>query len=326
MNPVTKQTPMLRKQPVMRRVILALIPCIAGSIYFFGWRSLALVAVSWAAAFLAEYLFCRHRKEPVSEAVFVTATLYALILPPTVPWHVLVIGIVFAVVFSKEVFGGFGRNVFNPAMAGRCFVYVCFPVSMTAVWALPAQGLWGALGMWSSASLPDAVTAVTPLAMALSGLGDSPPVSDLFFGRISGTMGVTSAALILIGGIYLFATRTANRSIILTLILVYGITNEVFFRLGVGTFPGALPALLGGGFLLGAFFMATDPVTSPVTREAKIAFAVLVAVFTMVIRNYSVFNGGLMFSILLANMFTPIMDYAVKEMRKKRAAAAGAAV
>lgn len=325
MSPDRKAVPILRRQPVMRRVVLALTPCIAGAVYFFGWRSLVLVAVSWAAAFLAEYIFCRSRKEPVSEAVFVTATLFALILPPTVPWHVLIIGIVFAVVFSKEVFGGFGRNVFNPAMAGRCFVYICFPVAMTAVWSLPAQGPWGALGMWSTASLPDAVTSATPLALALNGLGEVPAAGDLFFGRISGTMGVTSAALILIGAIYLFVTKTANRSIILTLILVYGIANEVFFRLGVGTFPGALPALLGGGFLLGACFMATDPVTAPVTQEAKIAFAVLVAVFTMVIRNYSVFNGGLMFSILLANMFAPIMDYAVKELKRKRAAAAGAA-
>ena len=144
MSPDEKPNPIARKQPIMRKVVLALMPCVAGSVYFFGWRSLALVAVSWIFGFLTEYAFCRHRKEPVSEAVFVTATIYAMILPPTVPWHVLIIGIVFAVAFSKEVFGGFGRNVFNPAMSGRCFVYICFPVAMTARWAPAAEGPLGA--------------------------------------------------------------------------------------------------------------------------------------------------------------------------------------
>jgi len=318
MSPEGKPVSLLKKQPIMRKVILALVPCVAGSVYFFGWRSLAVVAVSWAAGFLTEYAFCRNRKEPVSEAVFVTATIYALILPPTVPWHVLVIGIVFAVMFSKEVFGGFGRNIFNPAMAGRCFVYICFPVALTAVWSPAAQGTWGALGVWSTASLPDAVTSATPMALGIKGLGDIPPLSDLFWGRLSGSMGVTSALLILVGGVYLYVTKTANRSIILTVILVYAVINELLHRLGVDFFPGALPALMGGGFLFGAFFMATDPVSAPATPEAKIAYAALIAVFTAVISNYSVFNGGFMFALLLANMFAPIMDHVVKEHKKKK--------
>ncbi len=324
MSPEAKPIPVLKKQAIMRKVILALLPCVAGSVYFFGWRSLALVAVSWAVGFLTEYTFCRKRKEPVSEAVFVTATIYPLILPPTVPWHVLIIGIVFAVAFTKEVFGGFGRNVFNPAMAGRCFVYICFPVAMTTVWSPAAPGPWGALGMWSTASMPDAITSATPMALATKGLADVPPLLDLFLGRVSGTMGVTSALLILLGGIYLFITKTANRSIILTVIIVYAVINELMHRLGVGHFSGALPALLGAGFLFGAFFMATDPVSAPATQEAKIVFAALIAIFTAVIRNYSVFNGGFMFALLLANMFAPIIDYVFKERKKKKKAAAGA--
>ena len=324
MSPEGKPVPVLKKQAIMRKVILALIPCVAGSVYYFGWRSLVMVAVAWAAGFLAEYAFCRHRKEPVSEAVFVTATIYALILPPTVPWHVLVFGILFAVVFSKEVFGGFGRNTFNPAMAGRCFVYVCFPVALTAVWVPAAQGPWGALGMWSTGSLPDAVTAATPMALAIKGVGEVPPLADLFWGRLSGSMGVTSTLLILLGGVYLYVTKTANRSIILTVILVYAAINEILHQLGVEFYPGALPALMGGGFLFGAFFMATDPVSAPATPEAKIAFAALIAVATAIISNYSVFNGGFMFALLLANMFAPIMDHVVKERKKKKAAAAAA--
>ncbi len=320
MSPEEKTIPVLKKQVIMRKVLLALLPCVAGSVYFFGWRSLAVVAVSWLAGFLTEYVFCRSRKEPVSEAVFVTATIFPLILPPTVPWHVLVIGVVFAVAFSKEVFGGFGRNVFNPAMVGRCFIYICFPVAMTAAWAPAAQGPWGALGIWSTASLPDAITSATPMALATKGLADFPTLTDLFFGRISGTMGVTSALLILVGGLYLYVTKTANRSIILTVIIVYAVINELLHRLGVNYFPGALQALMGAGFLFGAFFMATDPVSAPNTPEAKIIYAALIAVFTAVISNYSVFNGGFMFALLLANMFAPILDVAVKEFKKKKKA------
>jgi Na+-transporting NADH:ubiquinone oxidoreductase subunit B len=310
---------LVRKQPPMRRVILATLPCIAGGVYFFGWRSLAVVAVSCLAAFLAEYAFCRGRKEPVSQAAFVTAILYALVLPPTVPWHVLAIGVVFAIVFGKEVFGGFGRNVFNPAVAGRAFVYVCFPPAMTSTWAPAATGAWGALGRWTTGGA-DAITSATP--MALMKAGEYVPTASnmwhgMFLGRIDGSMGVTSALLILIGGAYLFATKTANRTLIVTVIAVYAALNEILLRLGVEPIQGAVPALLGGGFLFGAFFMVTDPVSSPRTHEGRIFYAVLIAVCTVVIRNYSIFNGGMMFAILIGNMFGPILDYAVKAVKAR---------
>ena len=309
----------------MRRVILAVTPCIAGSVYFFGWRCLVMVAVSCLAAFITEYLFCRKRGEPVSEAAFVSAALYALVMPPSVPWHVLVIGIVFAILFAKEVFGGFGRNVFNPALSGRCFVYVCFPVAMTARWAPAASGPLGALKQWTTAVTPDAITGATPMALMKAGQG-VPELADLLFGRVGGTMGVTSALLILLGGLYLVYTKTANRTVVATVIGVYALLNTVFYRFGVPQCGGALTALLGGGFLFGAFFMATDPVTQPTTDPARIVFAVLIAIFTFVIQNFSVFNGGMMFAILLANMFGPIVDYTVKEHRKKKkAATAGSA-
>ena len=320
MNSPKKPPPVLRKQPIMRKVVLAATPCIAGSVYFFGWRCLALVAVSWLFAFLTEYAFCRKRNEPVSEAVFVTATLYALILPPNVPWHVLIIGIVFAIAFSKEVFGGFGRNIFNPALAGRCFVYICFPVALTARWAPAAQGPLGALDRWSTVVSPDAITSATPMALAKAGQALPPPVMDLMLGRMSGSMGVTSALLILIGGFYLYYTKTANRASIITVIAVYAVLTEILHQLGVGHIYGAIPAVLSAGFLFGAFFMVTDPVSSPATQEARIMYAALIAVLAVVIRNFSVFNGGLMFAILLGNMFGPILDYAVKSYKKKKKA------
>jgi Na+-transporting NADH:ubiquinone oxidoreductase subunit B len=341
-----KSSKIFRKQPAMRRVLLAMLPCIAGSVYFFGWRSLFIITWSAVIGFIVELIFTRLRGEPVSEAVFVTTTIFALIMPPTISLHVMTIGVVFAVMFTKEVFGGFGRNIFNPALAGRCFVYVCFPVALTATWSPAADGTWGALGRWTTTSgiVSDdevvAVASATPMARLKAGnivIGSGDDVAtkipfdieknqvvtvekktllkSLFFGRISGTMGVTSALLILIGGIYLFITRTASRTVILSVVIAYAVINHILFLAGVEPVPGALVAVLGGGFLFGAFFMATDPVSSPRTEPAKVIYGIIIALCTTVIRNFSIFNGGLMFSILIGNMFAPILDYTVKSIK-----------
>ncbi|MBN1361718.1 MAG: RnfABCDGE type electron transport complex subunit D [Sedimentisphaerales bacterium] len=344
---VEKKKPkrLLLKQMIMRRVVLALTPCVAGAVYFFGWRSLFLVLWAAAVGFATEYVFTRRRGESVSEAVFVTTTILALIMPPTVGLHVLTVGAVFAVMFTKEIFGGFGRNIFNPALAGRCFVYICFPVVLTSTWAPAAEGLWGALGRWTTAPTADATTGATPMAYLKAGrmvLDSSDAASAhipfdipegqtvqvkrtallkaLTLGRLSGTMGVTSAVLILIGGIYLFWTKTASRTIILWLIGSYAVLNQVLYWFNVKPVPGAWPAVLGGGFLFGAFFMATDPISAPKTEPGRIIYAVIIALCTVVIRNFSIFNGGLMFSILIGNMFGPIIDYAVREATAKKKA------
>lgn len=370
-----KKPALLRKQAATRKVVLALIPSAAGAVYYFGWRSLAMIVFCVLCGFVFEWLFCRTRLEPVSEAVFVTAVLFALIMPPGVGWHILFIGMGVAVVFSKEVFGGFGRNIFNPAMAGRCFVYICFPVALTAQWYPVAEGPLGALGRWSTSVRPDgteAITGATPMAyMKTGGLvvasGNDPgralseadlkvisreartfsgvvqtipfvidgtqtvAVSkwtmwrDLFFGRVSGSMGATSSLLMLMGGLYLFWTKTASRTIILSVILSYAAMSQLLYWLQVPPVQDAVTALLGGGFLLGAFFMATDPVSSPRTQTAQIIYGIIIAAATLVIRNFSIFNGGLMFAILLGNMFGPIIDYAVKARQERKKAGHNAA-
>ncbi len=350
MTRAKRRTKFLRRQPVNRRVMIALLPCVAGSIYFFGWYSLFIVIWSALVGFIVEFIFSRRRGEPVSEAVFVTSTIFALIMPPTVPLHVLTIGVAFAVAFAKEVFGGFGRNIFNPAMAGRCFVYICFPIALTATWAPVSGGLWGALAKWTTTLNTDAITSATPMAHLKAGrivlqdsnseraIGQIPDdviegqvvyvargkfIRALAFGRIRGTMGVTSALLILIGGVYLFFTRTASRTIILSLVITYAVLNQVLNAFGIVPVPGALPAVLGGGFLFGAFFMATDPVSAPRTEPAKVIYAVLIGVFATIIRNFSIFNGGLMFSVLIGNMFAPILDYTVVAYKNRKAAEGG---
>ena len=340
-----KRTKLLRRQPVNRRVMIALLPCVAGSIYFFGWRCLFILIWSALVGFIVEFIFSRQRGEPVSEAVFVTSTIFALIMPPTVPLHVLTIGVAFAVAFAKEVFGGFGRNIFNPAMAGRCFVYICFPIALTATWAPVSKGQLGALAKWTTAQNKDAITSATPMAHLKAGRivlrnSDGEQVVEqipadviegqvvyvargtfsraLVFGRVSGTMGVTSAVLILVGGIYLFWTKTASRTIILTLVITYAVFNQVLYAFGVEPVPGALPAVLGGGFLFGAFFMATDPVSAPRTEPAKVIYAILIGVFATIIRNFSIFNGGLMFALLIGNMFAPILDYTAQAYKNRK--------
>jgi Na+-transporting NADH:ubiquinone oxidoreductase subunit B len=127
----------------MRKVLLALVPCAAGSVYYFGWRSLAMIVFCCAWGFLLEWLFCRKRNEPVSEAVFVTAMLFALVMPPGVGWHVLAVGMGFSVIFTKEVFGGFGRNIFNPALAGGVLSISVFRWRADGVWQPPASEPWG---------------------------------------------------------------------------------------------------------------------------------------------------------------------------------------
>ena len=356
MTQAGKKSTLLRKQPAMRKVLIATIPCILGGIYYFGWRSLVMAAFCCAWGFLLEWLFCRKRNEPVSEAVFVTGVLFALVMPPTVGWHVMAVGMAVAIIFSKEVFGGFGRNFFNPALAGRCFVYVCFPVALTGVWSPPADGVMGALGKWSTMVADDgavATTGASPMGNFKAGklrfaerdaekvsetipfyIGDEKQdkvviarptlMKGLLGGRISGTMGVTSAVLILIGGMYLYWTKTASRLIILSVIITYAALNELLYWCGVDPVPGAWPAVLGGGFLFGAFFMATDPVSAPKTDWGKIFYGIIIGVGTVTIRNFSIFNGGLMFSIMLGNMFAPIIDYAVTAVTQKRKAKAAA--
>lgn len=343
-----KPKKLLRKQPPMTKVLWALVPCIAAGVYYFGWRSLVMIVAAGIIGFITEYIFCKTRNEPVSEAVFVTTTLLALVLPPNVPWHVLAIGTVFAVMFAKEVFGGFGRNIFNPALAGRCFLYVCFPYVLTGVWAPAAQSPQGALAQWSTApTRAEAITGATPMGHLKSGklivsddksqtenwqneiTKDNPePVyvkpatmlKGLVFGRIAGTMGVTSALMITIGGIYLFWNKTASRATILSVIISYIFWNQILTWFGVPRFYGAVYPLLGGGFLFGAFYMATDPVSSPKRTTSRIIYGIIIGTCTTVIRNFSIFNGGLMFSILIGNMFAPILDYAVDAHKKAKKA------
>ncbi len=318
----TKKSLIMKQKP-MTQVLLALTPLVAASIYFYGWKALAVLAIVNAAGFLSEYLFCLVYKTKVTQAVFVTNFLFALSLPPTIPLWIPIVGIVFGVVFAKMAFGGFGRNVFNPALAGRAFIYVSFGAQMTAAraWVLPAGGAAGALGMWQA----DAVSTATPLVNLANGGTES--FLKLILGNIPGSFGETSALLIVAGGIYLMVKKTASWRIVFSGLAGYIVLQLIFWGANV---PGAydpLRGVLSGSLLFGMMFMATDPVSaSQTTNLGRFGYGALIGILTALIRTFSVWPEAITFSILLANMFAPLLNYLIEEnRRKKKAKAEGAA-
>jgi RnfABCDGE-type electron transport complex D subunit len=315
-----RKQPFIRWLPPMKKVLYALLPAAAASIYFFGWRALILIAVTILSAFTAEYIFARHYKEPVSSSVFVTGLLLALTLPPTLPFWMAAVGAIFGIVFGKMVFGGFGKNPFNPALVGRAFIYVTFAGYMTNSWFIPSSEIAGGLLKYS----PDAVTSATVLQ---NGMGiDNTFYLHAFLGNIPGSLGETSALALLLGGLWLFWKKVANRTIIITTLLGMVATQAALWGSGISRAVDPLTAVLAGGFMLGLFFMVTDPITAPRQQFSKVVVGLFIGAMTSLIRTFSVWPEGMMFAILLANMFTPITDYAVTQykLKKKRKAAAAA--
>ena len=311
-------------QKPMRQVLLACVPLLAFAVYSFGWRVAVMLALVSAAAYAAEAAFTRSWKEPVSSAVFVTATLFTFSLPPTLPFWMAVLGVVFGVVFGKMVYGGFGRNVFNPALTGRAFVYVSFGNYMTAQWCEPwtrfPAGLarWG----WTAASAPpDAITSATPgmllklSAETLAARGVTPDDLSfwkLFLGDCSGVIGGTSGLLTVLCGLYLLWTKAANYRIVLAGFAGYAAAQTLCWRLGWGNAADPLRAAMGGSLVIGLFFYATDPVSAAQTSAGRWIYGAFIGAMSCVIATFSAWPAGTMFAILLANMFAPIMDHAIR--------------
>jgi len=326
-----------QKQKIMRSVLYALIPAAIGSVYFFGLRSLAIILVSIITCILTEWLFLRKQGAKVSEAILVTAVLYALSLPPTIPFFMVIIGAVFGVSFAKLAFGGFGMNVFNPAMVCRAFVYITFPIQLTNVW-IPAANFSdfpGGFTMWrffSGSDYLSAVTSATPNIAFKDGAATIPSYLKLFLGNINGqyeklgeltligggSMGETSALLLLIGGLYIFYKKVANRKLVISFLATYAIFSGIMHLIFPDQVSNPLISLLAGGAILGGFFIVTDPVSSPRTDTARWIYGALIAMLTVIIKSFSLFAGGLTFGVLLGNMFGPIIDHVVRNIKKRR--------
>jgi RnfABCDGE-type electron transport complex D subunit len=308
---VSKQS-VIKWQKPMNQVLYALIPVILASIYFFGWRSLCMLVVVNLFAFLSEYCFAKYYKNQVTAAVFVTGTLFALSLPPNLPYWMAVIGIVFGVVFGKMVFGGFGKNIFNPAIVGRAFIYINFTTQMNGRWFEPVAGKLGGLVNYTT----DAICSATPMQVVKA--GESMSLIDLLVGNTAGCFGETSALLLILGGIYIIWKKVANYRLIVSCLGTFLILQSALWFSGVKESIPPLEAMLSGGFMLGLIFMVTEPVSAPKTNIGRWIYGGLIGVLTVLIRTFSIWPEGMMFAILIGNMFAPLTDFYVKELTGKK--------
>jgi len=302
----------------MSMVMVAVAPCVLMGLYFFGIRVLFMIAVSYAAGGAVEVGIAMLRKEEINEGFLVTGLLFPLVLPPALPLWLVALGSAVGVLLGKELFGGTGRNLFNPALVGRCFLALSYPAALSGNWVMSCTGLWGRTLSYVDARTTDVVTNATPLVMAKKGV--ILPIDDMFLGRTAGCVGETSTLAIIIGGVLLILVGVANwRTVVATLgsfTIVAGVLGLVFPE----TF-GATPVLwhlFAGGLMFGAFFMVTDPVTAPITDTGKWCYGALVGALTVLIRNLTGYVEGVMFAILLGNICAPVMDEMVVRFRLRR--------
>ncbi|OPZ27752.1 MAG: Na(+)-translocating NADH-quinone reductase subunit B [Lentisphaerae bacterium ADurb.BinA184] len=330
--PPPRRPPRFRRQKIMERVLLALLPVFLGALYFFGWRVAAMLV--WVAALGcgAEYLLARRRGDPLTGSCLVTCALFALSLPPTLPFWMAAVGIVVGIVFGKELFGGFGRNIFNPAVVGRAFIFVSFPIEMTARFTPVWRGGLAGLAHWGpprSLDGVEALTAATPMWFRRDfGFTEAFPLWDqvraLFLGNLggvydgadgarhmlaAGSVGEVSTLLILIGGIYLLATRTANWRLVAGS-LGGAAAAALLFRhlLGVQAVPPLPWTLCSGALAYAGFFMVTDPVSAPADRRAQWIYAAFIGAMIVFLRWKAIFAGGVAFAIILGNTLGPSLD------------------
>jgi len=288
---------------IMRDVIIALIPALIGSIFIFGIRALIVVLVSVVSSVLAEVVgnLLFHKKPSLNDlSASVTGLLLAMTLPPSSPWWMVVVGAFSGILLGKMIFGGIGSNPFNPALVGRAVLMVSWPKQMTT-WIKP----------FSAFNQPlDAITTATPLnivklqgyAQLLSEYGTKANLyKALFLGTIGGSLGETSALLLLIGGIYLIAKKVIDWKIPVIYIATVFLLSPLFGR-------DPIFSILAGGLFLGAFFMATDYSSSPITPLGKVYYAIFIGFLTVLIRQIGAYPEGVMFSILLGNGVSPYFD------------------
>ena len=284
---------------VMWQVVVALIPAVIAAIVFFKILAVKLLLSCVLGTNLTEaaVLFLRRRPQRIWDgSATVTGILLALVLPPALPAGVAFLGAVVAILVGKQLFGGLGQNIFNPALVGRAFLMASFPVLLTT---------------WTKPYSLDAVTAASPLALwKFSHVFTS--IKDLFIGNVAGSLGETSALALILGGIYLIGRRIADWRAPLGMIL------------GVSIFAGILEIcnpqngtilfhLFSGGIMLGAIFMVTDPVTSPTTKKGRFIFGFLIGIMVMIIRKWGGLPEGVMYSILFMNAFVPLINRLTKE-------------
>ena len=297
-SPVTTQT-------IMRDVLIALTPALVGSVFFFGFRALLVTLISAAACVFFEWLYCRLMKmhcKVYDLSAVVTGVLLSFVCPPTIPYWMIIVGDAFAIILVKMLFGGIGKNIVNPALAGRAFMF-SWPVAMST-WV--RVGFRNAPGILSTA---DAVTAATPLAAMHQGYIDpaAGSVLDMFLGNVGGCIGETSALLLLVGFVYLLARKVITARIPLAYIGTVAVL-AFLFPMGNDRITWMAAQLFGGGLMLGAIFMATDYVTSPITKLGQVVYGIGCGILTIVIRYFGGYNEGVSYAILIMNCCVVLLD------------------
>jgi len=295
-SPVTTQT-------IMRDVLIALTPALLGSIWFFGLRALMVTLISAAACVLFEWAWCKLRKvncKVYDLSAVVTGVLLAFVCPVTIPYWCIILGDFFAIIVVKQLFGGLGRNIVNPALAARAFMF-SWPALMNT-WVKP--GFHNAAGIFSTA---DAVTCATPLASMHQSMLPAESLRDLFLGSVGGCLGETSVLLLLIGLGYLLLRKVITLRIPLSFVGTVAVLTLLFPR-GNPPFAWMLAQLCSGGLMLGAIFMATDYVTSPITKLGQIVFGIGCGVITVVIRYFGGYPEGVSYAILVMNCCVVLLD------------------
>lgn len=300
----------------MYGVCIALIPALLCSFYFFGLGAIAVTAVSVASCVFFEWAIGKYllkdRKTTVSDgSAIITGILLAFNLPSNIPLWMVVVGALFAIGVVKMTFGGLGCNLFNPALAGRAFLLISFPVQMTT-WPVPGQGFLTV----------DGTTGATPLSLISQILkGDTGKISelpssvDMLIGNTGGCLGEVSAIAIIIGLVYMLVRKIITWHIPVSILATVFVFSSLMHLANPTTYVSPEYELLTGGLLLGSVFMATDYVTSPMTKKGQLIYGVAIGFLTVVIRNWGAYPEGMSFAILIMNAFTPLINNYCKPKR-----------
>ncbi len=303
----------------MYDVLIALVPAFLVSLYVFGIGALLVTAVAVASCILFEFLIQRYLLKTeitiTDGSALLTGVLLAFNLPSNLPIWMIIVGSLVAIGIAKSSFGGLGFNIFNPALVGRVFLLISFPIQMTS-WPNAIE---------NQSKLLDAVTGATPLGLVKEGLqfGESmsslasqiPSNMDMLLGITGGSLGEMSAIALLLGGIYLLIRRVISWHIPVSMLATMAVITGVFWMINPEQYASPLFHLLAGGAILGAFYMATDLVTSPMTRKGMIIFAIGIGLITVIIRLFGAYPEGVSFAILIMNAFVPLINTYFKPRR-----------
>lgn len=304
---------------LMYGVVIALIPALAASIYYFGMGAIIVTLTSVISCVAVEFLiqkFIFKTKPSISDgSAVVTGLLLAFNVPSNLPVLIIIIGAIIAIGVAKMTFGGLGSNPFNPALVGRVFLLISFPVRMTS-WPVPSG---------FHTSYTDAVTGATPLGMLSEGVKNGEAVSaimdkipshmQMFYGRMGGSMGEVAAAALILGGIFLLWRKIITWHIPVSILVTVTIFTGIMWLIDPTRYADPVFHLLTGGLMLGAIFMATDYVTSPMTHKGMIIYGAGIGIITVLIRNWGSYPEGVSFAILIMNAFVPLLNKYIKPRR-----------